>query len=63
MFADGELEPRVEVVDDVVRVRWESAVEYHDHNNEEDDDEDDKIVDDEGGDVYLPPDYDEGGDV
>ena len=35
MFTDGELEPRVEVVDDVVRVRWQSAVEYHDHDEEE----------------------------
>ena len=90
VFADGELEPRVEVVDDVVRVRWQSAAEYHDHEEEEDEDtvfikdtedmcterdkdkdkdkfedqdDDDEYVGDEGGDVYLPPDDDEGGDV
>ena len=74
MLADGELEPRVEVVDDVVRVRWQSAVEYHDHDEEEDeeDDEDTDTEDnlcserdkDKDKDKYEDQNYvDEGGDA
>ena len=72
VLADGELEPRVEVVDDVVRVRWQSAVEYHDHDEEEEDDEDTDTEDnlcserdkDKDKDKYGDQnDVDEGGDA